>query len=151
MHTSALHHGQAHPIERSDRTALDEPLHTAWAATSKYRNQRSYLRSKGIATYRLIRYSDDFVIMAHGTRDQAEALKADTANFLASQGLRLSEAKTQITHVDDGFDFLGFRIQRRPREGKTGIRRPRHTSRTVTGPGVNSAGVLRGWRSSSAR
>jgi hypothetical protein len=47
------------------------------------------------------------------------AMKADTAAVLASQGLRLSEAKTHITHVDSGFDFLGFRIQRRPREGKT--------------------------------
>jgi RNA-directed DNA polymerase len=59
------------------------------------------------------------VIMVHGTRAQAEALKAGTAAILASQGLRLSEAKTHITHVDNGFDFLGFRIQRRPREGKT--------------------------------
>jgi RNA-directed DNA polymerase len=100
-------------------TALDEPFLAAWAATSKYRNQRTYLRSKGIATYRLIRYSDDFVIMVHGTQAQAETLKADTATLLASQGLRLSEAKTHITHVDDGFDFLGFRIQRRQREGET--------------------------------
>jgi len=43
-------------------TALDEPFEAAWAATSKYRGQRNYLRSKGHATYRLIRYSDDFVI-----------------------------------------------------------------------------------------
>jgi len=99
-------------------TALDEPFEAAWAATSKYRGQRNYLRSKGHATYRLIRYSDDFVIMVHGNQAQAEALKAETTAILARQGLRLSEAKTHITHVETGFDFLGFRIQRRQREAR---------------------------------
>jgi hypothetical protein len=39
-----------------------------------------------------------------------QALKADTATILVGQGLRLSEAKTHINHVDNGFDFRGFRI-----------------------------------------
>lgn len=100
-------------------TALDEPFEEFWAATSKYRQQRNYLRSKGLATYRLIRYSDDFVIMVHGNQAQAEELRTKTAQLLENQGLTLSVEKTHITHVDVGFDFLGFRIQRRPREGKT--------------------------------
>lgn len=99
--------------------ALDEHFQSVWAAQSRYRSQRNYLRSKGHATYRLIRYSDDFVLMVSGTREQAAALKADTARLLARHGLRLSEHKTLITHVDEAFDFLGFRIQRRPRQGKT--------------------------------
>ena len=100
-------------------SALDEPFEEYWAATSKYRTQRNYLRSKGHATYRLIRYSDDFVITVHGNRAQAEGLRTMTAQLLAGQGLTLSVEKTHIIHVDDGFDFLGFRIQRRQREGKT--------------------------------
>lgn len=32
-------------------------------------------------------------------------------------GLRLSEAKTKIAHIDDGFDFLGWRIQRHRKRG----------------------------------
>ena len=32
-------------------------------------------------------------------------------------GLRLSQAKTLITHIDEGLDFLGWRIQRRRRPG----------------------------------
>lgn len=100
-------------------SALDEPFEAAWAATSKYRRQRNYLRSKGIATYRLIRYSDDFVIMVHGTQAQAEGLRTTTAQLLADQGLTLAVDKTHITHVDIGFNFLGFRIQRRPRVGRT--------------------------------
>ena len=100
-------------------SALDEPFDAAWRATSKYRNQRTYLRSKGQATYKLIRYSDDFVILVAGTREQAEALRERAAQILAAQGLRLSASKTLITHVDQGFDFLGVRIQRRPRRGKS--------------------------------
>jgi RNA-directed DNA polymerase len=100
-------------------SVLDERFEAAWSATSRYRNQRSYLRSKGVATYRLVRYSDDFVILVNGTREQVEALHAETGDLLAGYGLRLSEAKTLITHVDWGFDFLGLRIQRRPRVGKT--------------------------------
>ncbi|HVD18753.1 MAG TPA: group II intron maturase-specific domain-containing protein [Propionibacteriaceae bacterium] len=34
-------------------------------------------------------------------------------------GLRLSEAKTKVCHIDEGFDFLGFRIQRRRKRGTT--------------------------------
>ncbi|MGH2733770.1 MAG: reverse transcriptase domain-containing protein [Actinomycetota bacterium] len=40
-------------------SALDEPFEAAWAATSRWKGQRTYLRSKGQAVYRLVRYSDD--------------------------------------------------------------------------------------------
>jgi RNA-directed DNA polymerase len=58
-------------------------------------------------------------MLVNGTREQAETLRAEAAALLARHGLRLSEAKTLITHVDHGFTFLGFRIQRRTRAGKT--------------------------------
>ena len=32
--------------------------------------------------------------------------------FLAERGLELSDEKTVITHIDDGFDFLGFNIRK---------------------------------------
>ena len=66
--------------------------------------------------------------MVHGSREQAEALKADTTAILASQGLRLSAAKTHITHVEKGFDFLGFRIQRRNRDGPRSLQLTRTAS-----------------------
>ena len=45
-------------------------------------------------------------------------LKEQTAEFMAEQmRLKLSPEKTHITHVDDGFDLLGFRIKRRPWRG----------------------------------
>jgi RNA-directed DNA polymerase len=50
------------------------------------------------------------VVPVAGTREHAEALRADVAAVLAPMGLRLSVAKTRIAHIDEGFDFLGFRI-----------------------------------------
>ena len=62
---------------------------------------------------RLVRYADDFVIMIHGSRGDAEALREEVAAVLAPMGLRLSATKTRVCHIDEGFDFLGWRIQRR--------------------------------------
>jgi RNA-directed DNA polymerase len=60
--------------------------------------------------------------MVAGTRDDAEALGGEAAAVLAPMGLRLSEAKTRVCHIDEGFDFLGWRIQRRAWRGRTGKR-----------------------------
>lgn len=69
---------------------------------------------------RLVRYADDFVVLIHGTRKDAETLREEVAAVLAPMGLRLSEEKTRVSHVDEGFDFLGWRIQRRTRRGQNG-------------------------------
>lgn len=52
-----------------------------------------------------------------GTRAQAEALREELAAVLRPMGLRLSETKTKIVHIDEGFDFLGLRIQRHRKRG----------------------------------
>lgn len=100
-------------------SALDEHFDRAWREQSRYVGRRGYLHHTGRATYRLIRYTDDFVLMVKGTRAQAEALRDETATLLANElKLTLSPTKTRVTHIDDGFDFLGFRIQRKTRGGK---------------------------------
>ncbi len=71
---------------------------------------------------RLVRYADDFVVMVAGARDDAEALRDEVAGVLAPMGLRLSEAKTRVVHIDEGFDFLGWHIQRCSWRGRTGKR-----------------------------
>ena len=55
--------------------------------------------------------------MVKGTRGDAEALRDQIAEVLATMGLRLSEEKTLVTHIDDGLDFLGWRIQRHRKRG----------------------------------
>jgi hypothetical protein len=59
------------------------------------------------------------VVLVAGTRTDAESLRAQVAAVLAEMGLRLSEAKTRVVHIDEGLEFLGFRIQRHPRRGTT--------------------------------
>ncbi|MGH3763525.1 MAG: group II intron reverse transcriptase/maturase, partial [Actinophytocola sp.] len=59
----------------------------------------------------------DFVIMVSGNRAQAEALLPEVAEVLGPMGLRLSTEKTLITHIDEGLDFLGWRIQRHRKRG----------------------------------
>jgi len=67
---------------------------------------------------RLIRYADDFVVMVAGQRADADALWAEVGAVLAPMGLRLSDEKTRVCHIDEGFDFLGWRIQRRRWRGR---------------------------------
>ena len=59
----------------------------------------------------LVRYADDFVVMCH-TRDQAEQVRHRLAGWLAPRGLSFNQDKTQIVHVERGFDFLGFNVRR---------------------------------------
>jgi RNA-directed DNA polymerase len=59
-----------------------------------------------------VRYADDFVAVLAGQKKQAVALVAETAAVLAPLGLTLSQEKTRITHIDEGIEFLGWRIQR---------------------------------------
>jgi RNA-directed DNA polymerase len=95
---------------------LDDHFAEAWESFGN--NQaRSYRRSKGLPTYRLVRYADDFVVLVAGTRTQAENLRDEVAAVLSPMGLRLSEEKTGICHIDEGFTFLGWRIQRQTGKG----------------------------------
>lgn len=61
----------------------------------------------------LVRYADDFVVLCH-TKEEAENVRATLAGWLATCGLSLSQEKTRIVHIDEGFDFLGFTIRRYP-------------------------------------
>lgn len=59
----------------------------------------------------MVRYADDFIITGR-TKETLEEIKPMLIKFLAERGLELSEEKTLITHIDDGFDFLGFNIRK---------------------------------------
>jgi RNA-directed DNA polymerase len=60
----------------------------------------------------VIRYADDFVITAASKEILEEKVKPVVVAFLAKRGLQLSEEKTRLTHIDDGFDFLGFNFRK---------------------------------------
>jgi RNA-directed DNA polymerase len=97
-------------------SVLDEHFVAAWEsfATDHARRAR---RSKGLANYRLVRYADDWLVLVAGDRSHAEALRDEAAAVLSTMGLRLSSEKTRIAHIDEGFDFLGRRIQRHRKRG----------------------------------
>jgi RNA-directed DNA polymerase len=145
-------------------SVLDEHFLAAWKSWGgTYERRRR--RVKGLANYRLVRYADDFVVLVAGTREHVEAVREETAAVLAPMGLRLSEEKTQITHLDKGFDFLGFRIRRKQKRGaskrttytypsKTALAAVKAKVRTLTRGGTNQTlanllrrlnPVLRGW------
>ena len=97
-------------------SVLDEHFMGAWESWGGQAG-RAQRRYRGLANYRLVRYADDFVVMVTGDRYHVEALRDEVAVVLAPMGLRLSEEKTVITHIDEGFDFLGFHIQRKRKQG----------------------------------
>jgi len=100
-------------------SVLDEHFARKWEALGP-RWTRAKRRRAGEPAMRLVRYADDFVVMVHGTRDDANTLWDEVGSVLAPMGLRLSEAKTRVCHIDEGFDFLGWRIQRRTWRSRTG-------------------------------
>jgi RNA-directed DNA polymerase len=81
--------------------------------------ERAKRRQQGQPNCRLVRYADDWLVLVAGTREHAEGMREEAAAVLAPMGLRLSGEKTKITHIDDGLDFLGWRIQRHRKRGTT--------------------------------
>jgi RNA-directed DNA polymerase len=97
-------------------SALDEHFRARWQAMGT-QTQRFRATRRGAPAYRLVRYADDFVVMVFGSRAHAESLYAETETVLAPLGLRLAPEKTRVTGIGEGFDFLGFRIQRHRQKG----------------------------------
>jgi len=58
----------------------------------------------------VVRYADDFVVFCESKED-AETTVQILTEWLAKRGLTLSEEKTRIVHLTEGFDFLGFNIR----------------------------------------
>jgi RNA-directed DNA polymerase len=58
----------------------------------------------------VVRFADDFVIVCR-TKEEASTMFEKLKPYLNKRGLKLAEDKTKITHVSEGFDFLGFHIR----------------------------------------
>jgi RNA-directed DNA polymerase len=99
-------------------SALDDHFQRHW---DEHQNATDRLRhrQRGGATYRLIRYADDFVVLVNGGQQHLDQTRADTAAVLATMGLALAPEKTRSCHIDEGFDFLGFHIQRHTQKGSS--------------------------------
>lgn len=53
-----------------------------------------------------------FDVVTAPTKTIAEEVRNLISEFLAKRGLTLSETKTKIAHIDEGFDFLGYNIRK---------------------------------------
>ena len=71
-------------------------------------HRRGNLRPK----INVVRYADDFIITGCSREQLEEKVRPAVEAFLAERGLRLSEEKTKITSIEDGFDFLGANVRK---------------------------------------
>lgn len=102
--------------KRSVRWGWNESVRQQWPIA--VREQRQW---KPAISY--CRYADDFVLVVKGTKADAEVMREACRGFLEDQlKLTLNMDKTRITHVNDGFVFLGHRIIRK--RGPRGRMRP---------------------------
>jgi hypothetical protein len=114
--------------------------------------EKTARRQRGLANFAYVRYADDFVVLSNGDKAHAEAIREELRNFLSTHlRLTLSMEKTKVTHLNDGFDFLGFHLQRRM--GQTGMKtkvfisakgKKRHLDylRIATSPETHSESVV---------
>jgi RNA-directed DNA polymerase len=64
------------------------------------------------AKVNVVRYADDLVITGRSKELLENEVKPFIERFLAERGLELSQEKTKITHIADGFDFLGQSVRK---------------------------------------
>ena len=60
----------------------------------------------------VVRYADDFIITGSSREQLEEKVLPAVVAFLGGRGLRLSQEKTEITHIEAGFNFLGASIRK---------------------------------------
>ncbi|WPV65945.1 group II intron reverse transcriptase [Chitinophaga sp. LS1] len=81
-----------------------------------HRKAKEKRRTEKKGNCSLIKYADDWLLLTNGTKQEAYRLRNEFEKFLKEKlHLELSVEKTHITHVNKGFDFLGFNIRRHVR------------------------------------
>jgi group II intron reverse transcriptase/maturase len=88
-------------------------------------------REMRLRGYQLTRYVDDWVITCKSAAEARSAV--DVARRILKQlGVELHPQKTRIVHVQDGFEFLGYKIKR----GKRKLRLPESKIRSQARQGA---------------
>jgi len=94
-------------------------------------NQRWQRTQKGLTNCVLFRYADDFILIAKGSRNEVGSIVRDARQYFSKHlKLELTEEKTRAVPLEQGFEFLGFKIQR-ARMGHFSCVRVRPTQRNV--------------------
>ncbi len=74
--------------------------------------QKTYRRTKGLGNVQLVRHADDFVVLTNGDKKFAYELREEFGTIVEGLALELKEEKFQVTHLNDGIDFLGFHLRK---------------------------------------
>jgi RNA-directed DNA polymerase len=82
---------------------LESCLHQRFGDTRRQRERNKV---------HLVRYADDFIVTGTSKKLLRDEVQPLVAHFLKERGLELSHEKTNITQVEDGFDFLGQNVRR---------------------------------------
>ena len=79
----------------------------------KYHSKNNKIIRRIASKYQVnfVKYADDFIVTAR-TKEIAEEVKILIGKFLKQRGLELSNEKTHITHINDGFDFLSWNFRK---------------------------------------
>lgn len=88
---------------------IQERLYNKYHVGNQTGRYSSYKSAQMKVNY--TRYADDFIVTA-ATKEIALEIKEIIKEFLAVRGLELSEEKTLVTHVEEGFDFLGWTFRK---------------------------------------
>ena len=73
--------------------------------------KKGIVKTKNLHKVHMIRYADDFIVTGD-SKETLEKVKKCIISFMAIRGLELSEEKTLITNIHDGFDFLGWNFRK---------------------------------------
>ena len=124
-------------------TARWMDLNDSCRKNTQQENVSSPLEVRSLAV-NLIRYADDFVITSKSKELLEGEIKPLVEQFLQERGLELSPTKTVITHVEQGFDFLGQNVRRYP-NGKLLIKPSKKNVKTFL-EGIRRIDQSRTWR-----
>lgn len=87
---------------------IEDLLGRKFNALNRY-GRRRQTSSEGI---HFVRYADDFVVIAKSKDTLEKEVYPLIEEYLKERGLELSKDKTKITHISEGFDFLGQNIRK---------------------------------------
>ena len=108
-----VHHGVFHDTEAgTPQGGIVSPLlaNIALHGIEKTLGIKFNNRGENISKRAVVRYADDFVVFCE-TKEDAEKSIIILNEWMRLRGLTLSEEKTKIVHLSEGFDFLGFNIR----------------------------------------
>ena len=85
-------------------------LHGIEQLLGQYKKRQGKNKSPRAPKYGFVRYADDFIITAE-TKEDIEAITPVVVDHLKLKGLELNQDKTNVYHVEQGFNFLGFNVR----------------------------------------